>query len=106
MSNNNKFDVDLELLKKYNRPGPRYTSYPTAPHFHDAFTSEDFYQAIVAANQGDHLSDVSLYFHFPFCRTMCYFCACNVIITNNAGRIQRYLDYLKKEIDKHRKYNQ
>ena len=99
MSNNNKFDVDLELLKKYNRPGPRYTSYPTAPHFHDAFTSEDFYQAIVSANQGDHLSDVSLYFHFPFCRTMCYFCACNVIITNNAGRIQRYLDYLKKEID-------
>ncbi|RMG30780.1 MAG: oxygen-independent coproporphyrinogen III oxidase [Methanobacteriota archaeon] len=94
-----KFEVDLELLKKYSRPGPRYTSYPTAPHFHSEFTPEDFYREIVASNEKEDAPDLSLYFHFPFCRTLCYFCGCNVVITHNPNRIERYLSYLKKEID-------
>ncbi len=94
-----KFEVDLELLKKYSRPGPRYTSYPTAPHFHSGFTPEDFYREIVESNKKADAPDLSLYFHFPFCRTLCYFCGCNVVITHNPGRIERYLNYLKKEID-------
>ena len=93
-----KFQADLELLRKYNRPGPRYTSYPTAPHFHSEFGPEAFRSEIIATNQPDDLGDLSLYFHFPFCRTLCRFCACNVIITHNPLRIERYLDYLKKEI--------
>lgn len=94
-----KIEVDLEILKKYNRPGPRYTSYPTAPHFHGGFTGQDFYRELQESNQEGARGDISLYFHFPFCRTLCYFCGCNVIITHNPKRIERYLVYLKKEID-------
>lgn len=94
-----KLEVDLELLKKYNRPGPRYTSYPTAPHFHSGFTARDFRREIAETNQKEDTPDLSLYFHFPFCRTLCYFCGCNVIITHNEKRVERYLDYLKKEIN-------
>lgn len=94
-----KFEVDLELLKKYNTPGPRYTSYPTAPHFSKEFTSEHFRGEIIESNADENAPDLSLYFHFPFCRTLCYFCGCNVIITRNQDRIAKYLDYLKKEID-------
>ena len=93
-----KFEVDLELLKKYSRRGQRYTSYPTAPHFHPGFTYRDYYQEIVASNRQENAPDLSLYFHFPFCRTLCYFCGCNVVITHNPQRIDRYLRYLKKEI--------
>ncbi len=91
--------IDLELIKKYDNPGPRYTSYPTAPHFSDAFTSEDFLTEMTATNKGSDLPDLSLYFHLPFCDTLCYFCGCNMIISNNRDRIGRYVGYLKKEID-------
>jgi oxygen-independent coproporphyrinogen III oxidase len=94
-----KIEVDLELIKKYDRPGPRYTSYPTAPHFQKDFTEDTYLREIDAASQKEPLSEVSLYFHFPFCRTLCYFCGCNVLITSKADRVQRYLAYLKKEID-------
>lgn len=99
MKQNYKVSVDSDLLKKYNQPGPRYTSYPTAPHFHEGFTPEHFLQEIEVTNASKNAPDLSLYFHFPFCRTLCYFCGCNVIITHNPKRIERYLDYLKKEID-------
>lgn len=92
-------NVDTEILRKYNRPGPRYTSYPTAPHFHKGFDGVAFHEEICASNENDREGDISLYFHFPFCRTLCYFCACNVIITHNPQRIAGYLDYLKKEIE-------
>ncbi len=93
-----KFEVDLEILKKYDRPGPRYTSYPTAPHFHRGFGPREFYQEIVASNQRSDAPDLSLYFHLPFCRTLCYYCGCNVVITHNPHRIAEYLEYVKKEI--------
>lgn len=99
MSDSVRIEVDLDVLKKYNRPGPRYTSYPTALHFHTGFTPEDLRQEFVSSNAGGNLADVSLYVHFPFCRTLCYFCGCNVLITHRGDKIRRYLDYLKRKID-------
>lgn len=89
---------DTNLLRKYDRPGPRYTSYPTAPMFNREFTHEHFWQEILATNS-DSSSDLSLYFHFPFCDTLCYFCGCTMVVTHDRNRIQEYLEYLKKEID-------
>ena len=93
------FEIDLDLVKKYDRPGPRYTSYPTAPHFNEEFTSEDFTEALIQSNHKDNPNDLSLYFHIPFCDTLCYFCGCNMIVTRNRSRISEYLNYLKNEID-------
>ncbi len=91
--------VDLALLKKYDQPGPRYTSYPTAPMFSSSFTADDFRQEIIATNGADATPDISLYFHFPFCDTLCYFCGCTMLVTRDRNRIGEYLRYLKKEID-------
>lgn len=93
-------NVDIEVLEKYNRPGPRYTSYPPAPHFSDTFGPDDYEGEIVESNAGDTQRDVSLYVHLPFCQERCYFCGCNVIITRNRDRIARYLRYLDEEIDR------
>lgn len=90
--------VDLQLLKKYDKPGPRYTSYPTAPLFSSAFTPEDFRSDVVATNAAGSTGDISLYFHFPFCDTLCYFCGCTMLVTRDRNRIEEYNDYLKKEI--------
>jgi oxygen-independent coproporphyrinogen III oxidase len=91
-------DVDIQLLKKYDRPGPRYTSYPTAPMFTPSFTAQDFRQEIITTNAGESTGDISLYFHLPFCDTLCYFCGCTMLVTRNRTRIAEYLDYLKREI--------
>lgn len=91
--------VDIALLKKYDRPGPRYTSYPTAPLFTDAFNAEDYHDEILRTNGPGSLSDLSLYFHFPFCDTLCYFCGCTMVVTRDRKRIAEYLGYLKREID-------
>jgi len=92
-------NLDIDLIRKYDKPGPRYTSYPTAPQFSAAFTPADFLNEIVKTNQGGSPADLSLYFHLPFCDTLCYFCGCNMIVSHNRDRIRRYLKYLKKEID-------
>ncbi len=91
--------LDVEILKKFNQPGPRYTSYPTAPVFSDRFTAEDFETEIVATNQDHSAADLSLYFHFPYCDTLCYFCGCNMMVTQKREHIAEYNRYLKKEID-------
>ncbi|MBI5473492.1 MAG: oxygen-independent coproporphyrinogen III oxidase [Ignavibacteriae bacterium] len=91
--------VDLGLLRKYDRPGPRYTSYPTAPLFSSSFTHEEYRQEILATNAPDACADISLYFHFPFCDTLCYFCGCTMMVTRDRNRIAEYIRYLKKEID-------
>jgi oxygen-independent coproporphyrinogen-3 oxidase len=90
--------ADFGLLKKYDRPGPRYTSYPTAPLFSSAFGPQDYKRAIIATNQSGSTSDLSLYFHFPFCDTLCYFCGCTMVVTRDRKRIAEYLEYLKKEV--------
>jgi len=90
--------IDFDVLKKFNKPGPRYTSYPTAPLFSPEFTAEDFIREIVETNKAA-TQGLSLYFHFPFCEKLCYFCGCNMMVTHDRARISEYNEYLKKEID-------
>lgn len=88
--------VDLELVKKYNVAGPRYTSYPPATKFTDAITWEDLEARITANNQSPR--DLSVYFHIPFCETLCWFCGCTTVITLNHDKGQEYVDYLGREV--------
>ncbi len=85
---------DMALVEKYARSGPRYTSYPTAPQFVDQFPVDDY----LADARGQQLGPLSLYVHIPFCRDICYYCACNKIVTREPGAAQRYLASLRKEI--------
>lgn len=94
-----QFDsVDIGLLRKYSGPGPRYTSYPTAPVFTPEFGAPEYRTAIEQTNHADTTSPLSLYFHFPYCDTLCYFCGCTMLVTNHREQIRQYNDYLKKEI--------
>ena len=86
------------LLDKFDRPGPRYTSYPTAIEFTEAFTAERYLAKLdEAAAAGSE--PLSIYIHLPFCRERCTFCGCNVIITQKPGVADAYLDDLVREID-------
>lgn len=85
---------DSALIQKYNQSGPRYTSYPTALEFHEHYTEQDF----VAATKRYPNRPLSLYVHIPFCHQLCYFCACNKVITRHQHKADIYLDYLEKEI--------
>ena len=89
--------VGEDFVNRYNRPGPRYTSYPTAPVWTDAYGPADYEAAMRSANEKK--SPVSLYMHLPFCESLCLFCACNVIIRKDKSGLPPYLDILKKEID-------
>jgi len=88
---------DLDLIHRYDKSGPRYTSYPTALELHDGFTEIDYRQQIELSNQRG--GPLSLYFHIPFCDTVCYYCACNKIITKNREHAEPYLANLFKEIE-------
>ena len=88
--------LDKTLIAKYGIAGPRYTSYPTAVQFHGNFTAHDYENALRASNaQG---RDLSLYIHIPFCEHVCYYCACNKIITRNHAQASEYLRYLELDI--------
>lgn len=91
--------IDIDVLKKFNQPGPRYTSYPTAPLFSPRFTAADFKKEIIDTNSDGEASGLSLYFHFPFCAKLCYFCGCNMRVSHDRELIKRYNEYLKREID-------
>jgi oxygen-independent coproporphyrinogen-3 oxidase len=88
----------MALLARYDRPGPRYTSYPTAVEFHEGVTDEVYRQKLAEADE-DSDAPFSLYAHLPFCEARCFFCGCNVVITRHRDVAARYLDYLRKEID-------
>lgn len=88
--------VSEEFLARYNRPGPRYTSYPTAPVWNDAFGPADLQEVHRAADAAR--TPVSLYMHLPFCESLCLFCACNVIIQRDKSAALPYFEVLKKEI--------
>ena len=88
---------DPELISRYDLAGPRYTSYPTAVQFHEEFSEADYRRQVAASNAAG--GPLSLYVHIPFCNTVCYFCACNKIITANRKRAVPYLDDLFKEIE-------
>ena len=87
---------NADLLAKYSANGPRYTSYPTALQFRDDFSVEDYHRA--AADPGAADTDLSLYFHIPFCDTVCFYCGCNKVATKNRARSRPYLERLKREI--------
>jgi len=88
--------LDFAKFIKYSKPGPRYTSYPTALEFSDVFGYESYINKI--KNQ-DPSRPLSLYFHLPFCRNACYFCGCNVVFTSKEEKMVRYIDYLKRELE-------
>lgn len=91
-------EITVDLVKKHDKPGPRYTSYPTANEFTDAFGHDDYTKRLRAAAE---LPDepLSLYVHLPFCEKRCSFCACNVVITRRDDVVEKYLRYLPKEIE-------
>jgi len=91
--------LDPALVRKYDLSGPRYTSYPTADRFHAGFAAADYVDALAARNQAKASHPLSLYVHLPFCNTICYYCACNKIITANRGRSAKYVRYVGREID-------
>ncbi|NKB37685.1 MAG: oxygen-independent coproporphyrinogen III oxidase [Gammaproteobacteria bacterium] len=87
-----------DLIARYDRAGPRYTSYPTAVQFHEQFDTESYIENAHLTNENLVPSPLSLYFHLPFCSTVCYYCACNKIITGNRRHAANYLDFLHHEI--------
>ena len=91
-------DFDAALIRRYDKSGPRYTSYPTAVQFHDGFGEEDYRQWVVLSNGEPIPRPLSLYFHLPFCDTVCYYCACNKIATKDRGKAQPYLDHVYREM--------
>ncbi|HVU16248.1 MAG TPA: oxygen-independent coproporphyrinogen III oxidase [Candidatus Didemnitutus sp.] len=90
--------VDLELVRKYDRPTPRYTSYPTAAQFREYADPTPLLRHLDATNR-DGERPLSLYFHLPFCETLCWFCGCTTVITRNNRTSSAYLDYLEKEME-------
>jgi oxygen-independent coproporphyrinogen-3 oxidase len=94
----NTLNVDLDLVKKYNVAGPRYTSYPPATKFTADISWEDLAKRIDANNRTAR--DLSLYFHIPFCETLCWFCGCTTVITLNHDKGRDYVDYLGREVAK------
>ncbi|BEP96517.1 oxygen-independent coproporphyrinogen III oxidase [Acidovorax sp. sif1233] len=95
--------VSPDLLRRFDVPGPRYTSYPTADRFVEAFGQEDYALALEQRRMGTLTKalPLSLYVHIPFCESLCYYCACNKIITKHHDRAEVYLRYLSREIDLH-----
>jgi oxygen-independent coproporphyrinogen-3 oxidase len=95
--------ITPELLTRFDVPGPRYTSYPTADRFVEAFTEADYLTALDHRQQAARLKKqpLSLYVHIPFCESLCYYCACNKIITKHKDRAQTYLRYLAREVELH-----
>jgi oxygen-independent coproporphyrinogen III oxidase len=90
--------VDLETVRRFDRPGPRYTSYPTAVEFTEAVGLEAYRERLESAN-ADRAEPLSLYAHLPFCEHRCLFCGCHVVITPHMPVAEKYLDYLKREIE-------
>lgn len=93
----NTFRVSRDLLRKYDRVGPRYTSYPTVPEWSADFSADDYRRALDLASKGD--SPLSLYFHLPFCSKRCFYCGCTTVISSRADRADTYIDTLQKEIE-------
>jgi oxygen-independent coproporphyrinogen-3 oxidase len=95
--------ISDELLRRFDVSGPRYTSYPTADRFIEAFTADDYASALKQRRSGPAALalPLSLYVHIPFCESLCYYCACNKIITKHHDRGAEYLRYLSREVDLH-----
>jgi oxygen-independent coproporphyrinogen III oxidase len=90
--------IDPVLLRKYDVSGPRYTSYPTADRFVDAFGEAELRQWLSKRTVGGITRPLSLYVHLPFCATLCYYCACNKVVTRDRSKSAQYINYLEKEL--------
>ncbi|PWB54570.1 MAG: coproporphyrinogen III oxidase, partial [Nitrosomonadales bacterium] len=91
-------ELATSLLEKYSKAGPRYTSYPTAPYFTEAFGEKEWLDELNATQASGR--DMSLYVHIPFCDTLCYYCGCNMVATHDYSKADTYLGYLFQEIDR------
>ncbi|WP_413674581.1 oxygen-independent coproporphyrinogen III oxidase [Massilia cellulosiltytica] len=92
-------EFDADLIARLSRNGPRYTSYPTADRFTESFGYRDFLHAVADLRTRGGAKPLSLYVHIPFCDTVCYYCACNKIVTKNREKAATYLAYLKREVE-------
>jgi len=90
--------LDLDLVRRFDTNGPRYTSYPTADRFQDAFGAERLANALADRSIGAVRQPLSIYVHLPFCDTVCFYCGCNKVVTRDKSRATRYVEYLGKEI--------
>jgi len=91
-------EFDAALVRKMNQMGPRYTSYPTADRFHSDFGAEDYRAAVARLDALGERMPLSLYVHIPFCESLCYYCGCNKIITQDKTKSAEYLGYLEREM--------
>ncbi len=98
MLNNNQLVVDLELIRRLDKNGPRYTSYPTADRFVEAFNAETYSHWLQKREIGGVGRPLSLYIHIPFCNTLCFYCACNKVITKDRSKSAEYVRYVIKEM--------
>jgi oxygen-independent coproporphyrinogen III oxidase len=89
---------DADLIRRYDQTGPRYTSYPTAAQFHEGISENDYRKWARHSNEDPIPRPLSLYFHIPFCDTVCFYCACTKVVTRKHERATTYLDYLSREI--------
>jgi oxygen-independent coproporphyrinogen-3 oxidase len=89
---------DLDLIRRYDKAGPRYTSYPTAVQFHDGFGEAQYRAWAQQSNEEPIPRPLSLYFHIPFCDTVCFYCACNKVVTKDRSKARPYLDHLYREL--------
>ncbi len=91
-------EISEELIRRFDTLGPRYTSYPTADRFRANFSAQDTIRYLEQRAGRSHNPPLSVYVHLPFCESLCYFCACNKIITNDHGKVAEYLHYLDREM--------
>ena len=90
--------LTTQFLEKYNKTGPRYTSYPPATSFKNEFNQDDYVRALIQSNS-ENPKNISIYIHIPFCPQLCFFCGCNTSAFESAAKIRRYIDCVLKEID-------
>src|SRR5262245_24783864 len=91
-------DIDLDLIRRFDRHGPRYTSYPTADRFTESFNARAYESWLARRNVGGITRPLEIYVHLPFCSSLCFYCGCNKVITRNKAKGVRYLRYLTEEI--------
>ena len=97
--NSHQIRFDEDLVRRYDRSGPRYTSYPTAVQFSDRFGVNEYKAAALASNQDPIPRPLSLYVHIPFCSSPCFYCGCTKVITRNHEKAEAYLYRLHREIE-------
>lgn len=98
VTQHDQLEISEELIRRFDSLGPRYTSYPTADRFHADFTASSYIQYLEQRNLSANRPPLSLYIHIPFCASLCYYCACNKVITKDRSKSAIYLDYLAKEL--------